>query len=78
LKTSKRIQRFVTDELLDAPIDGDPLAEGLLDSLSIEQLIAFLEETFHLEFEDEELVAENFASIETVAKLVDDKRKARK
>jgi acyl carrier protein len=78
VKTSKRIQRFVTDQLLDAPTDFDPLTGGMLDSISIEQLIAFVEETFDITLDDEELVAENFASIETVARLVDDKRRARK
>jgi acyl carrier protein len=78
VKTSKRIQRFIDDELLDgASLDGDPLATGLLDSLSIEQLIAFVEDTFDIMFEDEELIAENFGSIEAVTRLVDDKRKAR-
>jgi acyl carrier protein len=78
VKTSKRLQRFVDDQLLDVPIDGDALSEGLLDSLAIEQLIAFAEDTFDLRFDDDELVAENFASIETVAKLVDDKRRVHK
>ena len=78
MKTSKRLQRFVDDQLLDVPIDGDPLAAGLLDSLAIEQLIAFAEETYDIEFDDEELNAENFSSIDTVAKLVDDKRHARR
>ena len=79
MKTSKRIQRFVEDQLLDGgSMDGDPLATGLLDSLSIEQLIAFVEETYDIAFEDEELIAENFANIETVARLVDDKRHVRR
>jgi hypothetical protein len=80
VNTTKRIRRFVDGNLLDAalPVGVDPLADGLLDSLAIEQLIAFLEESFDLEFEDEELVAENFASIETVATFVDAKRHASK
>jgi acyl carrier protein len=77
MRTSKRIRRFV-DELVEERVDkhDDPLALGLLDSLAIEQLITYLEEEFHLEFDDEELVWENFATIDTVAALVDDKRRA--
>lgn len=78
MKTAKRIRRFVDAQLLDPGVlvEGDPLADGLLDSLAIEQLIGFLEESFDLEFDDEELVAENFASIDTVADFVDAKRHA--
>jgi acyl carrier protein len=78
MRTAKKIRRFVDVQLLDPgmTVEGDPLADGLLDSLAIEQLIGFLEESFHLEFADEELVAENFASIETVADFVDAKRRA--
>ena len=77
MKTAKRIRRFI-DDLTDEPADGDPLADGLLDSLAIEQLIAFLEEDFDIEFEDEELVAERFLSIDTVVELVETKRHARR
>jgi acyl carrier protein len=77
MKTAKRIRRFI-DDLTDEPADGDPLAGGLLDSLAIEQLIAFLEEDFDIEFEDEELVAERFLSIDTVVELVETKRRARR
>ena len=52
----------------------DALAEGLLDSLAIEQLIAFAEDTFAIEFDDEELVAENFVTVDSVAALIDAKR----
>ncbi|MEY2450822.1 MAG: hypothetical protein QOD92_396 [Acidimicrobiaceae bacterium] len=77
MKPAKRIRRFV-DGLTDEPADGDPLAEGLLDSLAIEQLIAFLEDDFDIVFEDEELVAEHFMSIHTVVELVETKRRTRR
>lgn len=77
MKTSKRIRRFVDERLLDgAPTAGDPLADGLLDSLAIEQLIAFIEETYELALLEEDLGPENFASIDAVAALVDAKRNA--
>ena len=80
MKTAKRVRRFVEHNLLDPgqAFGGDPLAEGLLDSLAIEQLIAFAEDTYHIEFEDEELIAENFATIDTVARLIDGKASATK
>jgi acyl carrier protein len=78
MKTAKRIRRFLDDLNDGETIEGDPLALGLMDSLAIEQLIAFLEESFDIEFDDEELVAENFATIDDVTNLVETKRHARK
>jgi len=75
VKTARRIRRFVDRELLsDLPASFDPLAAGLLDSLAIEQLTTFVEDRFDVVFDDEELSAENFCSIETLAFLVDAKR----
>ena len=52
---------------------GDPIADGLLDSLALEQLIAFAEEQYDVMFEDEYLVAENFTDLKAVAGLVESK-----
>jgi acyl carrier protein len=76
MRTAREIRRFIEMDLLDGAETGDPFADGMLDSLAIEQLIAFLEEKYRLTFDDDELVAENFASIDAVAALVDRKRKA--
>ena len=73
MKTVTRIRRFaiqLTDER-----SRDPLADGLLDSLAIEQLISFLEQQFALELADEDLVAANFTSVDRVAALVEMKRR---
>lgn len=78
MKPAKRIRRFLDDISDGAAIDDDPLALGLIDSLAIEQLIAFLEESYDLEFEDEELVAEHFVSIDAVVALVEAKQRQRR
>jgi acyl carrier protein len=76
MNTKRRIRRFVNGELGGNLADEDALAAGLLDSLAIEQLIAFLEDSFSIEFDDDELDAVNFSSIDAVAALVDRKRRA--
>jgi acyl carrier protein len=77
LNVNEQVRQYIGDELLDgAEVPGDPLAEGMLDSLAIEQLIGYIEDEFGVLFEDEELVAENFASVGTVVSLVEDKLKA--
>jgi len=77
VKTARRLRQFVEDELLEEPVGGDPLAAGLLDSLAIEQLIAFIEDKFDVILDDEDLVEERFASLDAVAELVDAKRRDR-
>jgi acyl carrier protein len=77
VRTARKIRRFIERELLDDPYDGkDPLADELLDSLAIEQLIEHLERSYNITFNEAELVYENFVSLTVLAKFVDDKRRA--
>jgi acyl carrier protein len=52
-------------------IDTDPLLEsGILDSLGILEVVAFLEHEFHIILNDDDLMPENFQSIECIAAFV--------
>jgi acyl carrier protein len=75
VRTRPRIRRFIVEELLDDRVTGDPLAQSMLDSIAIEQLVAFCEDEFTVTFADGDLVAENFESLEAVASLVDRARR---
>ena len=70
-----KLRRFIEEEILEeeSPV-ADPLAEGLLDSLAVEQMIAYIEEEYGVILDDDELIAENFASLATIAGLVESKR----
>lgn len=74
MSTVSLIAHFIDDRLLEGPAGGDALTQGLLDSLAMEQLIAFLENRFAISFSDEELVPENFDSMRSLADLVDAKK----
>ena len=75
LSTGKRIRTFIEEELLDDPAEpGDPLANGALDSLAIEQLVTYLWEAFGVTFRDDEVVERNFSSVARLAEVVDEKR----
>ncbi len=51
--------------------DGDSLlGSGVLDSTGVLELIGYLEGTYHVRFEDNELTAENFDSIERITTIV--------
>jgi acyl carrier protein len=78
LNVDEQIRQYIQEELLEgAEMPSDPLSEGLLDSLAVEQLIGYIEDEFGVLFDDEELVAENFASIDTVVGLVNQKLEAK-
>ena len=52
-------------------VDADPLLEkGILDSLGILEVVTFIEREFHISLSDDDLVPENFKSIECIAAFV--------
>jgi acyl carrier protein len=55
--------------------DSDKLLEsGIVDSLGILDLVAFLENDFQVHISDEELLPENFQTVEAIAQFVERKR----
>ena len=68
-----RLLAYVNDALLaDRNLQAGPdtplFADGWIDSLSILKLIAFVELMIGREIRDEEIVMENFRTVETIAK----------
>jgi acyl carrier protein len=53
------------------------LEEGVLDSLGVLELVNHLQDELGIPIEDEELVPENFASIDAIAAFVEAKVAAR-
>lgn len=72
--TAMVMHTFINEALLERPFDGDPLAEGRLDSLGLEQLLVFIEDELGVLIEDDEITPEAFSSLESVAALVDSKK----
>ena len=65
------VETFLFGEGGDAIDDSDSLIErGIVDSTGVLELVAFLGEHYGIKVADEELVADNFASIEKVAAFV--------
>jgi acyl carrier protein len=55
--------------------DGDSLLDkGIIDSTGVLELVGFLEETYEIQVEDEELVPENLDSIENLVKYIENKK----
>ena len=55
---------------------GTPLVEnGIIDSMGVMDLIAFIQASFHIEFTDDDLTADNFQNIHTIVSLIESKDK---
>jgi acyl carrier protein len=74
-----KIRAFITDEITyensdtQQLTDDTPLLGGLIDSLGLMQLIAFLEEDFDVAIDDAEVTAENFRTVGDIERLVESK-----
>lgn len=51
--------------------DDTPLYEGIVDSLGLIDLVAFLEKQFGVRIEDTDLSSDNFQTVMAIAQLVD-------
>lgn len=70
------LKQYITDEFIpDGNNDHltdelDLLASGVIDSLGVLKLVAFLENTYDITLEPEEIDPANLNSIDAMAKLV--------
>ncbi len=69
----ERVRRFIRESfLVDDFEDHDSfLATGLIDSLGVLQLVAFVESEFSVSVTDTELVPDNFDSVANVSAFVE-------
>lgn len=74
-----RIRSFIIESFLfgnddDLKDETSFLDEGIVDSTGILELVAFIEETFKIAVEDEELIPENLDSISNVVNYLGRKK----
>jgi len=78
-RTKELISTFIKENFLmyqeGSPLDEEAsfLDEGIIDSTGVLEIISFLEQTFHIKVEDEELVPENLDSVVRLARFVERK-----
>jgi acyl carrier protein len=53
--------------------DEDLLEQRIIDSMAILKLVLFMEQTFGIEVKDEDIVPENFQSLNSTVKFVEQK-----
>lgn len=66
LEILQEINENITDD-----VQIDLLSNGVIDSFDIVNIVAALEVHFKIEFEAEDIVPENFGSVESIVRLVD-------
>ncbi|MGH7300683.1 MAG: acyl carrier protein [Candidatus Rokuibacteriota bacterium] len=75
---TERIKQFLLDHFPSArkhPLTEDDhlLANGIVDSLGVLDLVAYLEREFHITIADEDLLPEHFESLRGLTKFVQDR-----
>jgi acyl carrier protein len=76
----ERLEKFLLTEIAadlgrkSLVPDEDLLEQGIIDSLGILKLILFIEETYGIKIIDEEIVPENFQTLNVMVKFVEQKK----
>lgn len=63
-----------TDDVSALGLEDSLLEQGIVDSTGVLEIIYFLEETLGVKVEDEEMIPENFESVERISRFVESKR----
>ena len=80
MSVREQLRHFILTELKTKLTEGVltdtyPLLEAeAIDSLAIFTIVQFLEDKFGIEVGDDDLVIENFATIDAMARMVDSKK----
>jgi len=71
--TRDRVRGFISESFLVEEFADDDsfLASGIIDSLGVMQLVAFIEFNFGISVSDADLVPENFDSVERLAAFIE-------
>lgn len=81
MSTQDRLRSFIIGELQfrgsaeDLSNDFPLLEKDVLDSMGIFQVVSFLEDEFGIEVDDEDLIPDNFGTIDGIASFVESKQK---
>lgn len=82
MDTREAVRGYIVENFLfgDAePLTGDDISlldAGIMDSVGVMELVAFLEQDFGLAVEDDELVPENLDSVSNLVRFIGAKQSA--
>ena len=78
MELKEEIRKFILENFI---VDGDGnlgneeslLEQGIIDSTGVLELVAFIEETYNIKVQDDELVPENLDSINNISSFIQKK-----
>lgn len=74
------ISKYIADNILFSkdgypyPDDASFLENGIIDSMNVLELVVFVEDHFHITVNDEDVVPENFDSLQSMSAYVQQKQ----
>jgi acyl carrier protein len=80
MSVAAEVEKFIVEEIaLGSGVesvghDDDLLAQDVIDSLGIVELVAFLESRYGIKVGDDDLLPENFRSVNSVVAFVEARR----
>ena len=80
METRTQVREFIVENFLfgdTKPLENDSMSlldNGIMDSVGVMELVAFLEGDLELTINDDELVPENLDSVDNLTKFVSTKR----
>ena len=67
------VNNFMVD-LEDVPLDKSLIDEGIIDSFGLVEITTFLEKVFDIKVDEEDMIRENFGSVNKLIAYVQRKR----
>ena len=75
-KLDKKIREYFKTLSDYKPSENENLFEaGILDSFGVVEFLTFLEESFHLELEPEDIIMQNFATLSAIIAFIEKRKK---
>ena len=68
------IENFLFEEDENLKDDTSFLESGIIDSTGVLEMVTFLEETYDIHVEDEDMIPENLDSLEAIAQYITRKK----
>jgi acyl carrier protein len=80
MNAAETVRKFIVEQFLFGEDDGFKddasfMETGLIDSMGIMEMVAFLEKTFQIKIEDHELIPRNLDSVSRIQAFLDFKTK---
>ena len=77
MEIPQKLRDYINESRAPLPPVSDPEEPLQIDSLGLIRLVSFMESDCGIRVEDEELIAENFATLRTLGELLATKLQAR-